>query len=90
MQVFLQIVAFSLQADGTYRPVLTKGKRTKTIQVRKWFNIVCFYMKTRGWHARSLACIPKRKYKNSQLLMTYFTLLHFICWRLGLIYSVDN
>ena len=27
MQVFLQIVAFSLQTDGSGRPVLTKGKR---------------------------------------------------------------
>ena len=29
MQVFLQIVAFSLQTDGSGRPVLTKGKRPK-------------------------------------------------------------
>ena len=27
MQVFLQIVAFSLQTDGSSRLVLTKGKR---------------------------------------------------------------
>ena len=27
MQVFLQIVAFSLQTDGSGLPVLTKGKR---------------------------------------------------------------
>ena len=27
MQVFLQMVAFSLQSDGSGRPVLTKGKR---------------------------------------------------------------
>ena len=27
MKVFLQIVAFSLQTDGSGRPVLTKGKR---------------------------------------------------------------
>ena len=31
MQVFLQIVAFSLQTDGSGRPVLTKGKRPKTL-----------------------------------------------------------
>ena len=30
MQVFLQMVAFSLQSDGSGRPVLTKGKRPKT------------------------------------------------------------
>ena len=30
MQVFLQIVAFSLQNDGSGRPVLTKGKRPKS------------------------------------------------------------
>ena len=29
MQVFLQIVAFSLQIIGSDRPVLTKGKRPK-------------------------------------------------------------
>ena len=29
MQVLLQIVAFSLQTDGSGRPVLTKGKRHK-------------------------------------------------------------
>ena len=32
MQVFLQIVAFSLQTDGSGRPVLTKGKRPKSWQ----------------------------------------------------------
>ena len=29
MQVFLHIVAFSLQTGGSGRPVLTKGKRLK-------------------------------------------------------------
>ena len=29
MQVFLEIVGFSLQTDGSGRPVLTKGKRPK-------------------------------------------------------------
>ena len=29
MQVFLQIVAFSLQTDWSGRPVLTKGKRPR-------------------------------------------------------------
>ena len=29
MQAFLQIVAFSLQTDGSGWPVLTKGKRPK-------------------------------------------------------------
>ena len=32
MQVFLQIVAFSLQLDGSGRPVLPKGKRPKTLR----------------------------------------------------------
>ena len=31
MQVFLQIVAFSLQIIGSDRPVLTKGKRPKSV-----------------------------------------------------------
>ena len=38
MQVFLQIVAFSLQTDGSGRPVLTKGKRPKTFPLRPTFN----------------------------------------------------
>ena len=31
MQVFLQIVSFSLQTDGSGRPVLTKGKRPQLL-----------------------------------------------------------
>ena len=31
MQMFLQIVAFSLQNDGSGRPALTKGKLSKTV-----------------------------------------------------------
>ena len=30
MQVFLQMVAFSLESDGSGRPVLAKGKRRKS------------------------------------------------------------
>ena len=37
MQVFLPIVAFSLQTDGSGRPVLIKGKRPK-------FQSVCEFM----------------------------------------------
>ena len=33
MQVFIQIAAFSLQTDGSGRPVLTKGKRPKSFQI---------------------------------------------------------
>ena len=37
MQVFGQIVAFSLQTDGSGRPFLTKGKLPK--KLRKWDGI---------------------------------------------------
>ena len=33
MQVFLEIVGFSLQTDGSGRLVLTKGKRPKSFQM---------------------------------------------------------
>ena len=34
MQVVLQIVAFSLQIDGSGRPVLTKGKHIKALKIQ--------------------------------------------------------
>ena len=36
MQVFIQIVLFSLQTDGSGRPVLTKGKRPYTQSKQPW------------------------------------------------------
>ena len=36
MQVFLQIVSFSLQTDRSGRPVLTKGKRPKIRHMLLW------------------------------------------------------
>ena len=37
MQVFLQMVAFSLQSDGSGRPVLTKGKRPYSSIAAKFY-----------------------------------------------------
>ena len=57
MQVFLQIVAFSLQTDWSGQPVLSKGKcPLKNFREIAWFFI---YTKLR---ARSIDPIPEKKY----------------------------
>ena len=60
MQVFLQIVAFSLQNDGSGRPVLTKGKRIKihSLGFSKYFLLWMIDYLT---HWRQLVQIDDRK-----------------------------
>ena len=41
MQVFLQIVAFSLQNDGSDLPVLTKGKRPENRTLATLVGVAC-------------------------------------------------
>ena len=53
MQVFLQIVVFSLQTDGSGRPVLKKGSKVPLV-VRGSLHRV--YVKRKTWKRERSAC----------------------------------